>query len=99
MSIRILEMIQALGKSGFTAPQAEGIVQQTMNAREDSDWVTKIFLKVELAELKTELKTEWVREMTKLENNLIKRIVGWQIGTISLVLRLILGLIYFLHSK
>jgi hypothetical protein len=99
MSLRVLEMVQALEDRGFTASEAEGIVEQTMNAIEDSDLVTKSFLKTELAELKTELKTEFVREIAQLEKNLIKWMLGLQLGSIGLILSLILGLIYFLHSN
>lgn len=99
ISLNTLEMAQHLKNREFTSSQAEGIVEQIMEAVRNSDWVTKSFLKTELVELKSELKIEFVREMTHSEKNLIKWMVGFQIAALGLMITLMslsTGLLYFL---
>jgi hypothetical protein len=106
MNLDTLEMLQELEDKGFTPSQAEGIVEQIMGAVANSDWVTKDFLRAELAELKTELKTETAqletRVMGKIES--IKTdLIKWMVCLLAAVLGFILalmglntGLLYFL---
>lgn len=92
MNLDALGMLQELGDKGFTPSQAEGIVEQIMGAVANSDWVTKDFLRAELAELKTEIRTEMKTEKI----DLIKWMTGLHIATLLATLSLLSGLIYFL---
>jgi Skp family chaperone for outer membrane proteins len=126
-----LKTVRKLENKGFTAPQAECMVEQFVETIQQSDLVTKSFLKSELAELKAEfsrehaelktefsreqaemrtessreraeMRTEFLREIAQLEKNLIKWILGGLLslfGALIGMTGLILGLIYFLHSK
>jgi hypothetical protein len=115
-----LKTIRKLENKGFTASQAECMIEQFVETIQQSDLVTKSFLKSELAELKAEfsrehtelkvessreraeMRTEFLHEIAQLEKNLIKWILGGLLSILGALIGmtgLILGLIYFLHSK
>lgn len=84
MNLNTLEMSRRLKKREFTSSQAEGIVEELMEAVRNSDWATKGFLKGEMAELKL----EWIRWMEGLQI----AVLGLMIALMSLSS----GLLYFL---
>lgn len=70
---------------GFTAEQTEAILQGVMNIIEDGEFVTKPFLKSELAHFRAQL----IEKLDHSEKKLIVWMVCLQLGTLSTILTLL----------
>ena len=99
MSISTLGISRRLEANGFTKSQAEGVAEELVEVVENSDLVTKDFLRAEMAASKSDLRTEMAElksdlraEMAELKTDLIKWIIGLQFTSLGLMF----GLIYFL---
>ena len=115
MSPSTLAMLQNLEERGFTLSQSEGILEQVMEANSDlvtKEFLRAELadLKIDFVERNAQLEIRMTEKIERaetrmteklmgvvgnLKTDLIKWIVGLQLGTVTLIL----GLIYFLHSK
>jgi hypothetical protein len=88
MPISTLAISRRLKGKGFTESQAEGVAEELVEIVENSDLVTKDFLRAEIGELRAELKAE-IRD-SKID--MIKWLISLQFASLALTV----GLIYFL---
>ncbi len=97
-----MSISRRLEARGFTESQAEGVAEELVDIVENSDLVTKDFLRAEMAGLEAKLtaKISDVRteisdvrvEVGHLKNDTIKWLISLQFGSLALTV----GLIYFL---
>ncbi len=66
MSISTLAISRRLEAKDFTESQAEGVAEELVDIVKNSDLVTKDFLRVEMGELRGELKADMASLETKL---------------------------------
>ncbi len=99
MGISTLAISRRLEARGFTESQAEGVAEELVDIVENSDLVTKDFLRAEMAGLEAkliakmgDLKTELIAKIGDQKNDTIKWLISLQFGSLALTV----GLIYFL---
>ena len=104
MAIDTLKVAKRLREAGFTEPQAEAVIAAVQEGTEGADLATKLDiaelrteLKAEIADLRSELRQAELRLEAKIEvikADILKRVLGLILGTLVVNIIAIAGAMF-----